>query len=147
MNLPENNNFPAYITSKINSITTDTIGVMGGTNDFGLNVEIATFTQNVNSTIDVILSNGKLPLIFSPMPRVQQTNTLNLKLIDYVNAMKTCCENYNVPFIDMYNGIGFYPQNSGNYAKFFSDDIHPNNNGHLIIGAMVQDAYFKHRGV
>lgn len=146
MNLPENNNFPAYITSKINSITTDTIGIMGGTNDFGLNVDIDTFTQNVNSAIDVILSNGKLPIIFSPCPRVQQTNTLNLHLLDYVNAIKSCCENYNVPFVDMYHGIGFYPTNSANYAKFFNDDIHPNNNGHMILGAMVQEAYFKHRG-
>lgn len=147
MNMPAINAFPAYITSIINNISTDTVGIMGGTNDFGLNVPIDTFITNVNSAIDILLSNGKLPLIFSPMPRVQQTNSLNLKLIDYVNAMKTCCENYNVPFIDMYNGIGFYPQNSGNYDKFFSDDIHPNNNGHLIIGAMVQAAYFKHRGV
>lgn len=147
MNMPAINAFPAYITSVINNISTDTVGIMGGTNDFGLNVPIDTFTTNVNSAIDILLSNRKLPLIFSPMPRVQQTNSLNLKLIDYVNAMKTCCENYNVPFIDMYNGIGFYPQNAGNYAKFFNDDIHPNNNGHLIIGAMVQSAYFKHRGV
>ena len=31
---------------------------------------------------------------------------MNLKVIDYVNAMKAVAEEYHLPFFDNYNGVG-----------------------------------------
>jgi hypothetical protein len=59
------------------------------------------------------------------------TNSIGLKLIDYVNAIKSVYQKFRIPVFDGFNecGINYY-----NQATFLADKLHPNNDGNDLIG-------------
>lgn len=141
--MPTINAFPERINSLLPTLTSEVIAIFGGTNDFGLNVPIDTFKTNVNLAIQYIYSAGKIPLIFSPVARSDRTtNTLNLTVLDYVNALEECCYNHNVKFVDLYHTTGLYPFIAQNKTKYYNDDVHPNSDGHLLLAAKFQEAIY-----
>ena len=123
----------------------DLLTIFAGTNDFGGNKTLG----DVNSTSDETTTYGSLkqaieviqqahPLLrivlITPLPRGKfetqpgygEANSKGHKLIDYVNAVKTVGELYNIPVLDLYNLSGF---NKFNISTFMNDNLHPNEVG------------------
>ena len=63
---------------------------------------------------------------FDTQPAYGEANSKGHKLIDYVNAVKTVGELYNIPVLDLYNLSGF---NKFNISTFMNDNLHPNEVG------------------
>ena len=119
--------FPLIDFSKVKIIT-----IAYGTNDYNSNTPL----DNENNAFDTSTYCGglryaiknllqKYPnitiILLSPIYRYwsdsadystvdrdsdSRENTLNLKLIDYVNAMQSVADEYHVPFFNNYNGFG-----------------------------------------
>lgn len=66
----------------------------------------------------------------------QSANTRGYILPQYVDAEKTVCEAYHVPFIDAYYMLGFNPYT---YTEYFpaNDGTHPNQNGRQLLADRI----------
>lgn len=119
----------------------DLITIFGGVNDFNRSPsttlgilgdnDFTTFYGAVETTISrVIELFPYVPLvIISPLPMSTQLD-VNTTFKKYVNAIKEVANKYGVLFIDLYNESGFQVYNATFRAKFITDGIHPNENGH-----------------
>ena len=126
----------------------DIVIIAGGTNDFKLNVEIGsidnigsenfnanTFYGAIQDIIEYIISsNPHIRLCFwTPLKRTQSgyndtyTNLAGYKLIDYVNAIKSCCILYGIPVVDLYSISGI---NAKTIPTFAPDGLHLNGAGY-----------------
>lgn len=90
-----------------------------------------TFYADYKGVIESILTinpNARIMLI-TPIKRTAKaangtdTNSLGLKLIDYVNAVKAIAEYYSLPILDNYLTSGF---NTITLANWSADGLHPN---------------------
>lgn len=123
-----------------------------GTNDFRLDVPLGTISANnyddttfigaYQQSIEHILrqnNNIRLVLI-TPIHRDKDgytsssQNLAGYYLSDYVNAVIELGKLYGIPAIDCYNNFEI---NSKNIFQYTIDGLHPNNNGHKIIGEYV----------
>ena len=59
------------------------------------------------------------------------TNTLGLRLTDYIQAIKYKCHQYNIEFVDLYGVTGLDPDTNTN--NFQSDGLHPTASGHIAL--------------
>lgn len=65
---------------------------------------------------------------------------------NWLKASKEICENYSIPFLDLYHNSGLRPWNNTNKAEYFScdqspddDGIHPNEKGHLLLAYKIYE--------
>lgn len=66
-----------------------------------------------------------------------KTNKHGLKIVDYVNAFREVAEYYSIPFLDLLHTSGF---NDYNYSTYYLDQtywLHPNTEGHKLVGKKV----------
>jgi lysophospholipase L1-like esterase len=70
-------------------------------------------------------------------------NDFGLSVRDYVDAMSHVCNSYDFPVIDMYRDHGFSPYKADQNKKYFFDGLHLNDEGHLLISYVMEEAILK----
>lgn len=144
------------ILKSVNFDTVKLITIAYGTNDCSKNVALdnendlydkTTFCGALRYSIEKLYSRYpgiKIALISPPYGRKGTnneystdvwTNSLGLKLIDYVNAMKDVADEYHIPFFNHYSNMGI---NDYNWNQYLRDGTHLSLiNGANLIGAKV----------
>lgn len=64
------------------------------------------------------------------------TNSIGLKLDDYVKAEKEIANKFAVPVLDLFNTM-FYPFNSNFKEKYMTDSLHPTRLGHILLANRI----------
>lgn len=125
----------------------DVVVVFGGTNDFGHgDAPLGCFDDRTDNTFygacHTLLSKliTKYPtaeiIVITPLHRVSEDDTKNAAnlpcapLKRYVEIEKEVANYYSIPVLDLWSVSGLQPKNIVNHTTYFSDDIHPNDNGH-----------------
>jgi lysophospholipase L1-like esterase len=128
----------------------DIIVVFGGTNDFGHgDAPLGCFEDRTENSFygacHTLFSKliTKYPsaeiIILTPLHRVSEDDTKNVldlpcaPLKKYVDAEKEVATYYSFPILDLWSISGLQPKHMANLNSYFSDDIHPNDNGHRRI--------------
>ena len=124
-------------------ITGDLILFAGLTNDFGIGNVIGTINDTTKATVygamkiafdNVIRRNPSAKIVLAlPIQRNDMTtNSLGLKLEDYINAGKEVAKMYSIPIINGYENSGITIKNidsSTGKMRFTGDNLHPNDEG------------------
>ena len=71
---------------------------------------------------------------------VESVNGLNLKPSDYSRAEKEVCEEFGIPYIDVFGTCGI---NVTNRASYISDTVHPNSSGMKLLSRCVASGLAK----
>ena len=155
----ERNNFISRYSNMDNDA--DLICVFGGTNDFGHHMPLG----DINSTDDKTFYGalkvlceglinkyvGKTIIFITPLNRScdkfpadgcikgQKTNNLGFKLEDYVKAINEVVPSYSIPVYDLFKNSNLYPYNANIVNTFMPDGLHPNADGHYIIGRKISE--------
>lgn len=127
--------------------------VMGGTNDFGDNVEIGdmskpynedTFKGAVTLTVGRIkeyLGKNTIVVLISPLNGRQNLkgkgeaiNSLGLATSDYAKAIEEVATELNIPYIDVFNDTMIREWDN---SFFLTDGIHPNKLGRMEIERVI----------
>jgi len=125
-------------------ITGDVILFAGLTNDFGIGNVIGNINDTTKSTVcgamkiafDNAISrnpNAKIVLALPIQRNDMVTNSLGLKLEDYINAGKEVAKMYSIPIINGYENSGITIKNidsSTGKMRYTGDNLHPNDEGH-----------------
>jgi lysophospholipase L1-like esterase len=129
----------------------DYLWVAYGTNDFGNNVPMGdtttdeyTFKGAIYKSLQNLMTRKPTLKILFSVPIFRATfdgtnyadldtyaNTQGLKMLDYVNAIKDICHQFRVPVFDSWYECGI---NQFNYQTYLLDMLHPNEEGHKLIG-------------
>ena len=130
--------------------TTDYLVIQGGVNDCGLNIPIGLITtwDDFTGALNEYTFIGALESLFRqaqakyPNAKILFFTSAKLlhmpKLGDYMDAAKLVCNKYSIPVLDLYNCSGLNQGISAVKSKYFSDDTHPNDWGHLLLTKTVQ---------
>lgn len=135
------------------SNTCDFVTVFGGTNDYGVSIELGTPASTEKTTFYgalKVLCAGlvtKYPsqriVFITPLQRDWQgggqvagvgANGLGYTLIDYCDAIKAVCRDYAIPVLDLYAESGI---TITNITTWSADRLHPNAAGHIRIGKQL----------
>lgn len=116
-----------YITQ---TNSADIIFLYGGSNDVGYGVDSTTFTQSVDTTIESVINAGKAVGVIGILRRNFTTSAQLEKLIQYNEILKQRAEYYGVPFLNLLDN-GMNPVYDENRNKYFYDNAHPNDEGHV----------------
>lgn len=131
--------------------TADVYIVMLGTNDFSRNAPLGSLASASGAMdsmwgamkklyVDLGNKNKNAYIIFcTPLkrnasPTWETANSLGLKLIDYVNAIKDFCSQYSIPVIDLFNISGI---SNNTQSTLLYDGLHPNVMGNQRIGRII----------
>ena len=129
--------------------TTDYLVIQGGVNDCGLNIPIGLMTawNDFTSTLNEYTFIGALESLFRqaqakyPNAKILFFTSVKIlhmpKLGDYMDAAKLVCNKYSVPVLDLYNCSGLNQGIPAVKSKYFDDDTHPNDWGHLLLTKTV----------
>lgn len=135
-NIGNGAHFATRVTQEYNNY--DCVLIMGGTNDEGQSVTLEEFENAIIELIAKIQTTApNIKIIFATMlagrgknAGENQTtftkNKLGLSTVDYAKTMKTVCEKYSIPCIDVYGECGINPLNRNLYID---DTVHPNRKG------------------
>ncbi len=153
MSLRQNKYFASRIAEMPNDV--DYIVVFGGTNDFGHgNAPFGELTDCTEDTycgaLRVLCETllKKYPystvIFMTPLHRLNEEGTVNeiglprKPLIDYVNAMRTVCEYYSLPVLDLYKTSGMQPSVDIIREIYMPDGLHPSNAGAEKIAKLLK---------
>lgn len=133
------------MTSNYLNKTTDAaiVTVMGGTNDFNINMPIGTLDDTGTDTIYGVLRNllsihrsinPNVPIVFlTPCHRYdRETNEIGNTLDEYVDAIINFCTKNNLLVVDLYN-TGLIP----NSNSCIGDKVHLNDSGATELAAYI----------
>lgn len=85
------------------------------------------FLESYEGLVRKIIQAGAIPI---PLLLSRKNNTsardIHLKIVDH----------YKLPIVDM-NSVLIETSKNGKWSQFFIDDVHPNNNGHLLIASKI----------
>ncbi len=124
--------------------------IQGGVNDCGLNIPIGMMTawDDFTGALDEHTFAGALESLFRqaqakyPNAKILFFTSAKLmhmpKLGDYMDAAKLVCNKYSVPVLDLYNCSGLNQGIADIKSKYFNDDTHPNDWGHLLLTKTVE---------
>jgi len=128
----------------------DYLIIFGGTNDFGARqVPLGTINHTDNTTFygslytmfNYFYENFNNTKIGFVLPLQRQTmnnyNTYDKKLIDYVNAIKEMCNLFSIPLLDLFNCGGCYLLNETWKNNHLPDGLHPNQNYYYYIADKI----------
>lgn len=151
----QNNDKSTYCVGKdINYKAYDLVTIFVGTNDFRYNKKLGKLTSDKSKydettfigayqmLIEKILSSNKniKIVLITPLQRskdgydINFTNKAGYKLIDYVNAIKSLGDKYNLSVLDLYSTSGFTNKTMSLYTR---DNLHPNEKGYEIIADKI----------
>lgn len=119
--------------------TADYVVVVGGKNDYNKQISIVDFKTGLRTLCAGLISKyvTKKICFFTPW-RVYSDDAkdpYNIKLSEYVNAIKEVCAEYSIPVFDSSSNSGIYMFNASfraNYCQSASDVSHLNEAGHLL---------------
>lgn len=137
----------------------DIVVVFGGTNDaffaeHPLGDKESTDTDTFFGALNYIFPalHKKYPtsliICMTPIHRCgeQNANDMGFYLRDCVSAIKTICEKYSVPLLDLWSLSGIQPNIPENRTAYTKDGTHPNDLGCMRIASLLIDfteRYFK----
>ena len=137
----------------------DLIVIFMGTNDYGHAAELGdknstdpnNFYGSLNTVIPYLQKTHPYSqiVIMTPLHRdgfksggmydgqtgEGAANKKGLKLLDYVNALRTTCDKYGIPVIDLYNLCTLNPADK----TYFRDGLHPNTAGHEVLAKIIAE--------
>lgn len=126
----------------------DVVLIMGGTNDFGLDVPLGTFSSAdeytfygaLKSLITGMIAKYPTKKIFfvTELDRGNITNNINLSFVDYINAIKEVCRFYAIPILDLNADMGYNGKNTLQRNYYIPDGLHPNTEGHKVISEKIK---------
>ena len=108
------------------------VSVMIGVNDFSQSCELGTIDDKglttiyggLNTLVKGLQNKYEDAYIFFMTPfqqwRFEDPNSVGVKLVDVVNAIKQVCENNNIPVLDLYNLCNF-----NETTDPYCDGLHP----------------------
>lgn len=113
--------------------------IMGGTNDFFMNLSVDSVIENLILLSQEAMNNNIIPILCTPIPVNPEMaksfwdefidyETVNYKLIQLKHRIKDFCENNNIFYIDMHS---LYCKDS--YSELYVDGVHPNKIGNEIL--------------
>ncbi|MGF7400548.1 SGNH/GDSL hydrolase family protein [Thermoanaerobacterium thermosaccharolyticum] len=138
----------------------DVITVLGGVNDFHHDVLLGNpssfdphyFYGALNTLILGLLEKypDKKIIFMTPMknkfvhptkdyPDSFSCNKLNLKQVDYVNAIKERCDYYSVPVLDLYKESGISPYSEYQAKLYMPDKLHYNKEGYCRLAKKIAE--------
>lgn len=142
----DTNSSPMCIRYNNMASNLDIVTIMGGTNDYASQVPIGTNDSEDIKTFKGALNvlckgitekySGKIVGFVTPIQR--KTDDRNIKLIEYVNAIKEICAKFSVPVLDLYNGGGITTIFSDNSNDLLSDGLHPNDKGQYVLARKIE---------
>lgn len=143
----------------------DLITIFMGTNDYGHDTPLGTIDDTTDvsfyGALNVIIPalQAKYPdakiVFITPIHRYgfgvnsatgemhtfdSVPNGAGYILEDYVNAIKTVCEKYNVSLIDLYTELELDPSSEETREYYMEDGLHPNTAGHRLISEYLGHA-------
>ena len=66
-------------------------------------------------------------------------NGVNVKLSDYVDAIKVVCEKNDIPVVDLFSLFTLDPTDANIRNEYMPDGLHPNENGHEILAEIIAE--------
>jgi len=147
--------------------TADLISIFMGTNDYGHETPLGDINDTQDGTFygalnviipDLIKNHPSSKIVFvTPLHRYgfgtskitgkqftydNLPNGVDATLEDYVNALKTVCDNYGVTVLDLYSECTLDPTDASVRLEYMPDGLHPNANGHEIL-AKIMESHIK----
>lgn len=125
----------------------DIVLILGGTNDYGHNQPLGTFSDTGTNTfygalkagIEAILTNNPTTTLCLVTPGQRVTETANSDghtLLDYVNALLEVAEYYSVPVLNIYEGY-ITGKIVAVKNSLMPDGLHPNALGYKYLGRKI----------
>ena len=117
------------------------VTVLAGVNDFLYATALETFKTNVQSMITAAINkapSSKFGWIIPPQTAYQQTNSLDLTLEDYDNAIIEICRANSVPVLDLYHEGGWYINSAFTSIYIGGDGLHPSAQGQALLADKIQ---------
>ena len=129
----------------------DVIIVFGGTNDFSQSVfdigndgECGSFSVigEMREAFSALMKRCPYSLIVAISPMHRKTEkicnyTSGYDLDSVYHALKSTCEKMSVPMLDLYEGGSAYTGIEEQNRKYFTDGLHPNDDGHRLIARRI----------
>lgn len=116
---------------------TDIITILAGTNDTVAIGQLGdTSRDTFYGAVDTVISGiiNRFPTasfgVMTILPKGTNEDRLNNYVRRQCNAIIDVCKKYGVPVLNLYDEIGFFPQNETFATNFMPDKLHPNYNGH-----------------
>lgn len=142
----------------------DLIVIFMGTNDFGHATPLGTINDTEDESfygaLNVIIPgiksahpNSRIVMV-TPLHRVKQSdgmtsasdsafNEAGFVLADYVNAIKSICDKYDIYAIDLFNVPELDPNTASVNSTYYNDGLHPNDAGHKKIAEIIAEGLKK----
>ncbi|HBF59706.1 SGNH/GDSL hydrolase family protein [Exiguobacterium sp.] len=136
----------------------DVITVMGGTNDFGLNIPLGNEDVKDEKTVlgaMAIIIEGliaKYPgkyIIWATLPQrnngfeTDGKNANGETTADFAEGIKRTCRKYAIPCIDIHNESGINKFNMNENGSLMPDRVHPSDTGHKRLAALFINMFDK----
>lgn len=136
-------NMLARVTTDVITPGCDVCLVMGGTNDAGTGVTVATFASNITAIVAALRAAGILPVLCTipPQPTTPVSSPTRRRLWDSYNAwLEVFCQRNDVPLVNVAQQL-IDPTTGGYLSSYDSGDgIHPVALGAKVIGQAIADA-------
>lgn len=101
------------------------------------NTDITTFRGAVGNIIAYLRNqNPNIRIYICGITPSEDSSREYGKWTQYNNALKDCCDYWNVPFIDVSKYINTKPKQA-NFSEYFYDTTHPNAKGMTLIGDAI----------
>ena len=152
-NVSSNSFINRYTT--LDFANTDIFTIEFGVNDYGNDVPVGTasdsagtgtFAACLKTVIEyAIAQNPKINIVICLDPDVRGTNTNNNgnTLKDYIDVQIAIAEQYRLQICNWYyhSGINSLSKGDGTVDYLTADGTHPNDDGHLRMGAMLNQVF------
>lgn len=135
--LVEDNGYGLSVLHRLNTIPDDSdfILIVGGKNDYNDQTSLATFKNGISTIIETIQSdhpNSKM-MFATPWNTYGSSDSANIKLEEYADAIEEICEKYSVPCFNSFKKSNIFMYDStfrSIYSQAPDDGSHLNDLGH-----------------
>lgn len=118
------------VLPQIKSLSPKYVIVALGVNDAGNSVSGSTYSSNITTIVDTLLDNGITPILLSNSP-LNSTS-----VVPYNDTLQAIATRWGLTYINTFDSLkGAGTSWNTNYT---TDNIHPNDSGHLVIARIVE---------
>ena len=129
----------------------DVVVVFGGTNDYGhgdapfgrySDDTVSTFCGACRSLFTRLIEKyGREKVaVITPLHRSDESSIPRKKsLSEYVEVIRRMAADFSLPVLDMWKNDTLNPNVADHGKKYFSDGLHPNDEGHALFGEAVAE--------